>query len=107
MLRAFAPDITPAPAGRGEPGRFFPTRTKHPPRSCRLNLRLRSLSPLLLFGLLLPRRAGQRQISRRPSGLPLATSFVLFGVLIGNSGLRLIDPYILDAAQFSSTRGSA
>lgn len=57
-------------------------------------------SPLLLFGLLLLGGLASGEISRRAFGLPRTTGFVLFGVLIGNSGLRWIDPYILDAAQF-------
>ena len=60
----------------------------------------REASPLLLFGLLLLGGLASGEISRRACRLPRTTGYVLFGVLIGNSGLHWIDPYILDAAQF-------
>ena len=57
-------------------------------------------SPLLLFGLLLLGGMASGEASRRLLNLPRTTGYVLFGVLLGNSGLQWIDPYILRSAQF-------
>ena len=57
-------------------------------------------SPLLLFGLLLLGGMASGEASRRLLNLPRTTGYVLFGVLLGNSGLQWIDPYILGSAQF-------
>jgi Kef-type K+ transport system membrane component KefB len=57
-------------------------------------------SPLLLFGLLLLGGMASGELSRRFVNLPRTTGYVLFGVLMGNSGLEWVDPYILGSAQF-------
>ncbi|WP_300438950.1 cation:proton antiporter [Zoogloea sp.] len=57
-------------------------------------------SPLLLFGLLLLGGMASGELSRRLANLPRTTGYVLFGVLMGNSGLEWVDPYILGSAQF-------
>ena len=57
-------------------------------------------SPLLLFGLLLLGGMASGEASRRLLNLPRTTGYVLFGVLLGNSGLQWVDPYILGSAQF-------
>jgi len=58
------------------------------------------VSPLLLFGLLLLGGLASGEASRRILNFPRTTGYVLFGVLIGNSGLHWVDPYILDSARF-------
>jgi NhaP-type Na+/H+ or K+/H+ antiporter len=57
-------------------------------------------SPLLLFGLLLLGGMASGELIRRLVNLPRTTGYVLFGVLLGNSGLQWVDPYILGSAQF-------
>lgn len=57
-------------------------------------------SPLLLFGLLLLAGTAGGELSRRVFNLPRTTGYVLVGVMLGNSGLRWVDPYVLGAAQF-------
>ena len=57
-------------------------------------------SPLLLFGLLLLGGMASGELSRRLVNLPRTTGYVFFGLLMGNSGLQWVDPYILGSAQF-------
>lgn len=57
-------------------------------------------SPLLLFGLLLLGGMASGELCRRGANLPRTTGYVLFGLLMGNSGLQWVDPYILGSAQF-------
>jgi Kef-type K+ transport system membrane component KefB len=58
------------------------------------------LSPLLLFGLCLLGGLGSGELSRRLFNLPRTTGYVLCGLVLGQSGLGWIDPYVLGSAQF-------
>ena len=58
------------------------------------------LSPLLLFGLCLLGGLASGELSRRLFNLPRTTGYVLCGLVLGQSGLGWIDPYVLGSAQF-------
>jgi Kef-type K+ transport system membrane component KefB len=56
--------------------------------------------PLLLFGLCCWAGWTSGELSRRLFNLPRTTGYVLCGLVLGQSGLGWIDPYVLGSAQF-------
>lgn len=58
-----------------------------------------AVSPLIRFGLVLLGGLASGELTRRAFNLPRTTGYVLFGVLVGQSGLGWVPPSALSAAQ--------
>ena len=57
------------------------------------------MNSIQLFGLVLLGGLLAGELSRRACGLPRTTGFVVFGLLMGQSGLQLISPQHIESAQ--------